>query len=241
MNRNKYMLAGVTLVLMAATAAVLFHLKTYQRLGEPGVKTRPLAGSKNLEILMPETVSGCTSEILTNVEASLSVLPPDTSYRCRLYQTEDKFQMQITTVLMGADRTSIHNPEICLTGQGWKIDDNQTKVEPVPISRPFPYQLPVNQLISAREFKDDAGNARLYHGIFLYWFVDPDHYTPSKWKWRMWLMPHDLLARGIMDRWAYISCFTPCLPGQEQATRDRMEKMIADIVPEFQLVPRPTR
>jgi hypothetical protein len=40
-----------------------------------------------------------------------------------------------------------------------------------------------------------------------------------------------------LDRWAYISYFSVCEPGQEDAAFERMKKLIAISVPEFQLVP----
>jgi hypothetical protein len=46
------------------------------------------------------------------------------------------------------------------------------------------------------------------------------------------------LLKGILQRWAYISYFAPCLPGQEEATFDRMKKLIAASVPEYQLPPK---
>ncbi len=205
------------------------------------MKTRPLPGSKNLEILMPETVPGYTSQILTNVEEGLAVLPEDTSYRSRLYQADDHFGVQITTVLMGADRSSIHNPQICLPGQGWTINDSMTRVENVPMQRPFPYELPVNRIISSKQIKNTDGADVMVSSVYLYWFVDADQYTASQWKRKAWLVPHDLLVKGVLDRWAYISCFSECAPGQEDATTDRMKKMIAETAPEFQLVPLAAR
>lgn len=241
MKAQKYILAILTLLMIAATAAVLFQSNKHQRLGDPGVKTRPLAGSKNLEIMMPETVPGYISEILTNVEEGLTVLPADTSYRSRLYQADDRFCVQITTVLMGTDRSSIHNPQICLPGQGWTINDSLTRVENVSMQHPFPYELPVNRIISSKQVKDANGSALTMSSVYLYWFVDADQYTASELKRKMWLVPHDLLVKGVLDRWAYISFFAECAPGQEDMTADRMKKMIADAVPEFQLVPHAAR
>jgi hypothetical protein len=40
-----------------------------------------------------------------------------------------------------------------------------------------------------------------------------------------------------LQRWAYISYFSPCLPGQEGPTFERVKKLIAASVPEFQLTP----
>jgi hypothetical protein len=241
MKVQKYILAILTLALMGATATVLLHLSKHERLGDPGVKTRPLAGSKTLEILMPETVPGYTSEILTNVEAGLAVLPPDTSYRSRWYQADDHFGVQITTVLMGTDRSSIHNPQICLPGQGWAINDSKTRVENIPMERPFPYELPVNRIVADKQVKNADGTIQAVSSVYLYWFVDADQYTASEWKRKVWLVPHDLLVNGVLDRWAYIACFAECASGGEDATTERMKKMIAETAPEFQLVPHAAR
>jgi hypothetical protein len=46
-----------------------------------------------------------------------------------------------------------------------------------------------------------------------------------------------LLRTGVLQRWAYVSYFSACEPGQEDATFARMEKLIAASVPEFQLPP----
>jgi hypothetical protein len=54
----------------------------------------------------------------------------------------------------------------------------------------------------------------------------------------MWWMARDLMKTGVLQRWAYINYFAPCLPGQEQATFERIKKMIAASAPQFQLTPR---
>ena len=44
-------------------------------------------------------------------------------------------------------------------------------------------------------------------------------------------------STGVLQRWAYVSYFSVCEPGQEDATFARMEKLIAASVPAFQLPP----
>ena len=238
MNRQKIILGGTTLLLIGLMALLLFHLRDFQHLGEPGVKSRPIAGQLKREILMPETIPGFTSVILTNSEAVLAEhLPADTSFRALAYVASDHYYMEVNSVLMGRDRSSLHAPQICLTGQGWVLDKSQPDVENIPMSRPVPYQLPVNKLLSTKQYKDDQGNVQNLRGIFLFWFVDADSLTTSEWKRKLWIVPHDLLTTGIFDRWAYISCFSSCLPGQEAVTYDRMKRAMADLIPEFQLVP----
>jgi len=40
----------------------------------------------------------------------------------------------------------------------------------------------------------------------------------------------------VTERWAYISFFTACLPGDESDTFERLQKLIKESVPEFQSV-----
>ena len=189
MNRQKIILAAVMLALIGATAGVLARTKSHQKLGEPGVKTRPVAGSKNLEIMLPETAPGYTSEISTDSEKALSQLPPDTSFRVRFYKADDGFFSQVSVVLMGSDRSSIHRPQICMTGQGWAIDNRLSGVEPIQFDRPFAYDLPVNKLIATKQFTGPDGQAQTARGIYIYWFVDANHYTASSAQWMLWWVP----------------------------------------------------
>jgi hypothetical protein len=57
---------------------------------------------------------------------------------------------------------------------------------------------------------------------------------------RMWWMARERLRTGVLQRWAYVSYFAPCAPGQEDATFERMKKLITSTVPGFQLTPRAT-
>lgn len=237
MNRPQLILAALVLLLMGATASVLAHLKAHQKLGAPGVKTEPMADSKNLEILLPPTLPGYSSEILTNSETQLLKLPPDTSFRVRAYKGDDGFWAEVSVVLMGSDRSSIHKPQICMTGQGWTLDDAASGVENIPMDRPFPYELPVNKLIFTKQIPAANGGTQTARGIYVYWFVDQDRFTPNEWLRQAWWVPRDLLLNGVLERWAYISYFSACSPGQEQPTFERMKKFIAESVPEYQLVP----
>ena len=56
----------------------------------------------------------------------------------------------------------------------------------------------------------------------------------------MWWLAKEMLRTGNLQRWAYISYFSACAPGQEEATFERMKKMIVASVPQFQLAPQPS-
>jgi hypothetical protein len=239
MNARKYILIVITLLLIGGTASLLVRVKANQTLGRPGVKTRPLADSKNLEVVLPEFVLDYTSESLEQDKLALITLPPDTSYGQRLYTAPDGFQARVNVVLMGSDRTSHHKPQYCLVGSGWRIDASASSRETVHIERPHGYDLPVMKILVTKEV-EAGGRSQTLRGVYVYWFVADDALSgdPSGFE-RMWWMARELLTTGVLQRWAYVTYFAVCLPGQEQTTFDRLQKLIASSVPEFQLTPEP--
>ena len=238
MNTRKWLLSVVALLMIGSAAGILVRLKSHQRLGQPGVKTIPLAESKNLEVILPELVLDYTSERIEQDKIVIGILPKDTSYGQRRYKAPDDFWMQVNVVLMGSDRTSLHKPQFCLEGAGWSINDNLSSEASVHLERPCGYDLPVMKLIGSKviEIKGEKVPAK---GVYVYWFVAPNEYTARHGQ-RMWWMARDLFLTGVLQRWAYVSYFSVCAPGQEEATFERMKKLIAASVPEFQLTPAAT-
>jgi Protein of unknown function (DUF3485) len=239
MNKQKWAIWVITLVMIFGTMGVLGPLKAHQKLGLPGVKTTALPGSSNLQVLLPENVPGFTSEYMEPDKIVLDYLPKDTSFGQRRYTATNGFWSQANVVLMGTDRTSIHKPQICLTGQGWKIDPSASKEEIIHVEQPCSYDLAVTKLIATKQLANN-GQVITGRGVYVYWFVADDVFMvdPTGLR-RMWLMARKLLQTGVLQRWAYVSYFTVCLPGQEEATFEQMKKLIAASVPEFQLAPRP--
>lgn len=244
MNRQKLILLAIALGVIGIAAAFLGQMKAHQRLGSPGVKTRPLAGGPNLEVLLPERVLDLESIPQTQAEVVTNILPPDTSFGQRLYfkiaGKETNSQVLVNVVLMGADRTSIHKPQYCLEAAGWHIDDSATLETTIPVPRPQPYSLPVIRLWTTREVSDANGRPAKLRGLYVYWFVADGVLSGDKSgkKW-MWGMAKHMFETGELQRWAYVSCFTVCTPGHEDVTYERMKQFIVAAVPEFQLTPKP--
>ena len=67
--------------------------------------------------------------------------------------------------------------------------------------------------------------------------IEDQEETINHWQ-RLWWLARDLLRTGVLQRWAYVSCFTVCIPGQEEAVFERVKRLIAASVPEFQLPPK---
>ena len=236
MNKQKWIIAIVALGLIGGAAGLLTRLQANQKLGRPGVKTRPIPGSRRLQVELPERVLDCTSKASEVDKATLGWLPQDTSFGQRVYRAADGFETAVNVVLMGSDRTSLHKTEFCLEGQGWRIDRSASSETTVRMDRPYPYDLPVTKFIATKGVTVN-GQTITARAVYVLWFVADDELTARHWQ-RMWWMARDLICTGVLQRWASISYFAYCAPGQEDATFERMKTLIIASAPEFQLVPR---
>lgn len=218
MHQKNWICFALAAAMIAAAGGFLVWLRSHQVLGEPG-----------LSLALPQRVLDYQSESVEVTRDEVAALPKDTSFSRRLYTQIEGVrtnQLLLGIVLMGSDRTSIHKPQFCLTGQGWNITTSEQVS--IPISGPRPYNLPVMKLTANR-----PGDWR---ALYLYWFVAPDCVTASHWE-RMWLMATHLLRTGVLQRWAYVSCFAICPPGGEESTYQRMRQFIASAAPQFQPPP----
>jgi len=235
MKNQKWLILFVVFALIAGTAGILSWLKGHQRLGNPGIIAARIPGSALMKIDLPECVLDYTSTNAPESELELGYFPKDTSYARRLYQAPDGFGVSTIIILMGADRTSIHRPEYCLLGQGWSIE-KKTRVI-IPVDGEFHYELPVMKWVISKTFESRDGQKQKIMGIYVFWFVADNEEATGNIQLQYYLM-RDLLCGGVLQRWAYISCFAVCAPGQEDAAFERMRKLIAGSVPQYQKPPR---
>ena len=247
MKRQSWSILMVGLVLIGGTAGLIQKMQASQRLGRPGVRVvnEPLYGRLDTgdtnalflvasnQVDLPETALDYRSRPVPVDKIVLDWLPKDTTYGQRDYQTTNGFTVKVMVVLMGIDRTSIHQPQYCLTGGGWNI--TASEITGVPMEKPHRYDLPVMKLTTRRYVKLEDGRQQLLHGVYAYWFVADGELTADH-RERMWWMARDMMRSGVLQRWAYVTYFAVCLPGQEEATFERMKKLMAATVPQFQLV-----
>ena len=236
MNRQKSIVTIIYLLLTGVTAGFILHASANQKLGQPGVRTKPLPGSHKLDVILPQSAPGYSFLATTQAQIVIVSLPDDTSFGSGTYTSQDGFRASANVVLMGTDRSSIHKPQVCLTAQGWKIDESASRVEKVRMEKPYPYDLSVMRLTGTQQVHMD-GQIKTISCVYAYWFVDGSHLTAEHFQ-RMWLMAKDLLLTGVLDRFSYVSYFSICEPGQEDATFAKMRNLMAATVPEFQLVPK---
>jgi hypothetical protein len=240
MNRRIIQVVTGFLLLVGLCAGLLFHVRSNYTLAKPGIKLVdvPIYNERtnivsNVSAYLPASVGEYTSsrvEPITGVEQGM--LPPDTVYGRRVYTAPDGFKALTSIVLMGTDRTSIHKPQYCLTGQGESIVN--TEIISIPITRPHPYDLRALKLTTRSERRTRSGETVPVGGVFIYWFV-ADGYLTHDHVERMWLMAKEFMTTGRLQRWAYVAYFANCPAGQEEALTTRLKNFISEAVPECQL------
>ena len=100
---------------ISAVATVLMCVAMwYQSLTpEPKVAEAPFVEIRD--------VAGFTVTELEPSEAELTVLPADTRFIKRLYKAANGLWFQVTVVIGGTSKSSIHRPELCLPAQGFQM------------------------------------------------------------------------------------------------------------------------
>ena len=119
---------------------------------------------------------------------------------------------------MGRDHTSIHQPQYCLYAQNWAITNTARIL--LRMERPIAYELSAIRLNATRLMT----GGRLMHCIYVYWFVSGTQITSEEGA-RLWSMWKSVLGQGVTERWAYISFFTTCHPGDETDTFERTARI----------------
>jgi hypothetical protein len=237
MNRQKWTILIIALVLMGGTASLLVWLRTHSKLGKPGIQAAAISGSPRMNLYLPESVLDYSSFRFPPDDQLLNGLPRDTSIAQGRYTAPDGYWILLNVVLMGTDRTSIHKPQFCLTGIGWNIDAVESSKTTIRMEHPHSYDLPVMKLTASKDVNINGQQVKA-RGVYVYWFVADDQVTEAHGS-RMWRMALNFLSTGQIQRWAYISCFSVCNPGDEEATYERMKRFITASVPKFQLAAGP--
>jgi hypothetical protein len=240
MNRAAMTVTATVAALLLGTGGLLEFLKRNQRLSEPGVRlvAVPVLDEngervRDESVDLPASVSGYRSTKLPMARIVLDWLPPDTQYGHRLYEAEDGFWIQSGAVLMGADRTSIHQPQYCLTGQGFQIVEERKAS--IRIGGESGYDLPVRRLTARGTFRGADGKAVELTRLLVYWFVADGSITADH-EQRMWEQALVQLRTGELQRWAYITCFAPCSPDDVDDVFRRVAAFVADFAPGFMAV-----
>lgn len=196
---------GIAVGILAAGVVLTALTADVTKVSEPGILL------VNNEPYLPERLGnwvGGPQEGLSEVERN--VLPADTLGARRLYQDGAGNQLYCSIVLAGRDVTSIHRPEVCLPGQGWRIQSQYVQTIPVPAAPGG--KLGIMRMNSVREVQTAPGGPTVpVYSVFAYWFVGKDIVTPHHWE-RILRNTWDRVFHNTNHRWAYILIHVPVKP-----------------------------
>lgn len=194
---------------------------------------------------LPSRVGAFVGEKGQPDSLELKLLPSDTQFAKMVYHTlgaepakSDMVQMSI--VLSGADRNSIHRPEVCLVAQGWTLVSSRV----IPVTMDDGRVLQVRDLCIKKPVKLEGAEQREFRGHYVYWYVGTDFSTPDHAQ-RIWTSLRDSIFHNLNHRWAYPSVmalvtegFTPDEVGQrtrnDEQTVAMLVQLIHDLAPQFQ-------
>ena len=144
--------------------------------------------------------SGTMTESWSLAESRL--LPKGTTLTKRLYSKQNQ-QCLVSIVISGYERVGIHRPQMCLTGQGFTILREDSKL----ISGLYPQELRIRHL-SISQTRQPGTTSDYY-----YWFTDGTKNTDSHLR-RTLMSTVDRVIKGKASRWAYVT-IAP-LPGRNR-------------------------
>jgi hypothetical protein len=218
----------IAIVVVILGGGVLFTAMTSDvtKISEPGIKL-----TADGQPFLTDKAGDWTGGELTGLtEIEKKILPEDTMGSRRVFKDKDGDELFCSIVLAGRDVTSIHRPELCLTGQGWSLGGLQVEQIPTPAVKGG--VLSVSRLNATRDVSLPDGRTGKADSIFLYWFVGKDRVTPYHWQ-RIYWTARDRVLHNTNHRWAYILIHIPVVHGEGSSGMGKSEEQTMKVVAGF--------
>lgn len=201
--------------------------------GTESINQKTAAG---VSMTLPDLVGSFQGTPQEVSESEKVVLPADTEFSKMLYKNVSGDQVNVQVVLAGAEKRSIHRPEVCLPAQGWTIDARNI----VPVTLDNGERMDVMRLVLSRPVEVRPGEFRNLKSVFLYWFVGDRVTTASHWM-RLFLTSWDRVVHRQNHRWAYVIASAPALKDLTQQGWDvkeaetALKTIVAGLAPDIVL------
>ena len=176
---------------------------------------------------LPSQVNGFSGKDAAASEGEKYVLPKDTEIVKKSYSDSFGDPINAQVVLAGAEKRSIHRPELCLPAQGWSIDRRET----IPVTLANGRSITVMADHISRPVEISPGVTKTLPSLYCYWFVG-NRVTTSSHLHRLLLTSWDRVIHHKNHRWAYIAVSAPVLQGFTPNGKDGVatQKMITDFI-----------
>lgn len=213
---NAFLRVIVVLILSIATVLAFKLTSSVNSTTESGVN-----------MTLPSRVNGFSGKDAVASEGEKYVLPKDTEIVKKIYSDSFGDPINAQVVLAGAEKRSIHRPELCLPAQGWSIDRRET----IPVRLADGRSITVMADHISRPVEISPGVMKTLPSLYCYWFVGNGVSTSSHFH-RLLLTSWDRVIHHKNHRWAYIAVSAPVLQGFTPNGKDgkATQKMVVDFI-----------
>ncbi len=182
--------------------------------------------AENLED--PDTCPECGFEMSGMSYWERQILPDDTVILKKRYQHPSQEVVLASIVLSGAERSSIHRPEVCLQGQNQRITGSRV------ISIPLEGRddLDVMVLTLRRTVPGPNNTTHEFLTYYAYWFVGKGRETPHHIQRMIW-MGFDSIFNRVAHRWAYIAVSGARVDHEDETYLDQIRQFVSEFYPEM--------
>ena len=222
MSASNPFLRIAVVVLLSVVTVISFHFTAMPT----------SAGGAGVIMSLPTAIGLFKGRDQETSEGERTVLPKDTEIIKKAYTNPSGEIINAQIVLSGAEKRSIHRPELCLPAQGWSINGRQY----LPVKLSDGRTITVMCDTITRQVEVAPGVSKPLTSLFCYWFVGEGTSTASH-AMRILLTSWDRVVHHKNHRWAYIAVSAPVLEGflpggkNVTATQTMISDFIAQIAP----------
>ncbi|WP_176159622.1 exosortase/archaeosortase family protein [Prosthecobacter debontii] len=191
--RSPWIRLGVAVAICGGGLALCAMTDTTYRVGPPPV---------SLEL--PERLGNYASREMPMQAIERQALNEGVEIGRRFYFAKDS-PVLASVVLSGPVKRSLHEPQICLPGQGWVINGN-TQIE---FECGLPQPVRATLLTMHRDVQNEQGMVVRTRAINVYWYQGSQGRTAASYDEHVAYSYSDALLRNIDHRWALMSFFAP--------------------------------
>lgn len=221
--RSPWLRLGITVVICGGGLALCAITDTTYRVGVPPV---------SLEL--PERLGNYASQEMPMQAIERQALNEGVEIGRRFYFTKDSAVLA-SVVLSGPVKRSLHEPQICLPGQGWVINGNSQ----IEFDCGLPQPVRATLLTLHRDVQNEQGQIVRTRALNVYWYQGSHGRTAGSYDEHVAYSYSDALLRNIDHRWALMSFFAPMKdqplglqdPFAQLNVLEDMKKFMRELVP----------
>lgn len=155
-------------------------------------------------IQLPARHAGFESVDMPMSTLERQILHEDVTIGRRFYTTPER-AILASVVMSGVMKRSLHEPQVCLPGQGWIIDA-KNRIE---IDAGLSWPVQATLLSMHRDTQTAEGVVRRTRALNVYWYFGSDGTTAASYDRHVAVSYVDSVLRNLNHRWALVSFFAP--------------------------------